>query len=173
MINNINSFSMSGGMIPRQEMMSIQKNIQPILLEKISAASGLSVEELQSSMETGSFRDMIQSTGLTREDMHQIRQEAAATAVEQGVISAEDAEKLGNARPPGPPPGPPPGDGMRMGGSRNSVDEIMTNLMEELELDTEEDLLSYLMESNSFSELLQKMGVLGNDSSGSLFDIFT
>jgi len=82
---------------------------------------GISVEELEAAIENGSVRDLVESSGLTQEEIQSAMEEAHAAAVAEavsdGVITQEQADQLEEA------PGRGGKGGSRGGGQRGGNGE--------------------------------------------------
>ena len=68
--------------------------------EIMAAVLGITVEELEAAKEAGTMDDLVEASGLTREEIREMVNAAKDTAVQQaiedGVITAEQAEQLEN-----------------------------------------------------------------------------
>ena len=146
--------------------------LQSKVLDKLSAATGLSTEELQASFEDSirTHFQVLRDAGISREDMRQFRQEALGEAVEEGLISQDDADAI-NRRSRmgmGQPPGPPPGAGE--GNIASAMKSVLEQLIEKLGIEDEDELLSLIPANTSLRQFAQDNSVDLLDSD-SIFDI--
>jgi hypothetical protein len=89
-----------------------------IVEDAVANALGVTVEEVQAAKEDGTFRELVEASGLTRDDLRTVveeaRQEMINQALADGVITQEQADQI-QSRGPGGHRG-----GGRPGGNRGS-----------------------------------------------------
>jgi len=167
MNNGIQDFSVFRGMMlphggPHKTV------LHPIVLEKLSEVSDLSVDELRENASNGTFVQALHDAGVSRDVFSQIRLSALEEAVQSGTLSEEEAKLLsGSSKFPDRPirmmPHPLKPRGMM---------KLMSFLIEELGLENEEELINYISDPTSMTDLVDRKGLFG-DSADSLFEILT
>jgi len=154
MINSIQNMS---AMPPQfqQGQNQIFQTLHSQVVEKLVEKTGIDSETLEAAFKDGSIKEMLDSAGITREDMDILRTEALEELVAAGEISESQAERL-SERPSGPPPRPPEGMENDMA---LSMTQVLEQMASELGLESTDELLEMLPEGTSLWSFAKENGI--------------
>ncbi|MBN1266954.1 MAG: hypothetical protein JXA25_15780 [Anaerolineales bacterium] len=167
MVGTIQEMSFMQLQFPRDQNPVFGK-LQSRVLEELAEKTGFDTEELDSAFKDGSIRQLLESAGITREDMEVMRTEAVEEMQAAGEITESQAKRLAE-RPAGPPPPPPPPAGNE-GDMASSMTKVLEQIVSELGLESTGELLALLPEGTSLWSFAEENGV-NLFSSESNFDI--
>lgn len=170
MIDSISMSSMQGSLISSMQngmqrpggMM--RDPLQSAMTEKLSEKTGLSTEDLEASFKDGSQFQILQDAGISKSDMDDIRLEVINEAVASGELTQQQADRMSNMRPPGPPRG---------GDMASPMKQVLSQITEALNLDSEEELWEMIPENTSLWDYAEENGVdMRNFNFTSMIDTF-
>jgi hypothetical protein len=124
--------------------------LQPAMLEKLSERTGLSTEDLEASFKDGSHFQILQNAGISRSEMDEIRLEVVNEAMASGELTQDQADRMSQMRPPGPPRG---------GDMVSPMKQVLSQITEALNLDSEEELWEMIPENTSLWDYAEENGV--------------
>ncbi len=161
MVDQIQGASQAGRMMQAMGGRPPAKPMEPTdeLLEKLSEATGLTTEELESKFEDGSIFKTLKESGISRSDFTAMNIEALNEAVEAGTITqAEaDAEISRMSNPPPPPP-----DAQKQGGmvinSGTEFTNLLSQIMESTGAQTLQDLIDKFPSGESLWQYMTEQG---------------